>query len=147
MSSATLYYEDIEEGAPVRPMFLYMDQMQLISWAVSSGNRRAGHYDIYSTTAGGGGYPSVTGQLKTALLEKVVMDWLGPKAWIRKMQVQYRKWDYFFDMKKFTGAVVGKRIEDGQGVIELDLQMENSKGEPTTKGKIVVEVPLREAAA
>jgi hypothetical protein len=143
MAAGQLYYEDIEVGDPVRPMFVFMDQMQLIKWAVASGNRGPGHFDMFHTRAASGKDPSVTGQLKTALMEKMIMDWVGPKAWVKRMSIQYRDWDYFFDMKAFSGVVADRREEDGQHVVDLNVQMTNSAGKVTTKGSVTLLLPSR----
>jgi hypothetical protein len=143
MAIAQLYYEEVSVGDSVKPMYQFIDQMQLIKWAVASGNRGPGHYDIFHTTSGNGNYPSITGQLKTALLEKMIRDWAGPRAWIKKMSVQYRQWDRFFDLKSFAGEVTGKREEKGRNLVEVSVQMSNSDGDRTTKGTITVALPSR----
>lgn len=143
MTVGQLYFEDVNAGDSVRPMYQFLDQLQLVSWATASGNRGPGHYDIFHTTSRSGNYPSVTGQLKTALLEKMVRDWAGPKAWIKEMSIQYRQWDRFFDLKSCTGEVAAKREENGRGLVELTVGMANSDGERTTKGTITVALPKR----
>jgi hypothetical protein len=145
MTVAQLYYDDVQIGDAVRPMYQFLDQTQLVSWATASGNRGPGHYDIFHTSSRSGNFPSVTGQLKTALLEKMVRDWAGPKAWVKEMSIQYRQWDRFFDLKSFGGEVTGKREENGKNLVELAVHMANSEGDRTTKGTITVALPKRGA--
>ena len=143
MASAQLYYDDVNEGDAVRPLTFFMDQMQLIKWAVASGNRGPGHYDMFHTQSRGGGMPSVTGQLKTALLERMLRDWAGPKCWVKRMSVQYRRWEEFYDLKTLGGEVAAKREADGLRLVDLDLWMRNSGGDVTTKGSATMVLPAK----
>lgn len=153
MSTAQLYYEDVSVGDSVRPLYFYMDQMQLIEWGQVSGNSDAGHWHIWhnrhkevspTQTERGGHDPSVTGQFKTAVMEKMLMDWAGPQAWVKKMAVQYRVWDHFFELKTFTATVTGKRQENGQNLVYLAVEMAREDGRMTTKGTATLALPCRE---
>lgn len=152
MSTAQLYYEDVSVGDSVRPLYFYMDQMQLIKWSDVSGNTDAGHWHIWhnrhrevspTETEGGGHDPSVTGQFKTALMERMLMDWAGPRAWVKKMAVQYRVWDHFFELKAFTATVTDKREEDGEFLVDVELRMAREDGRVTTKGMASLALPSR----
>jgi hypothetical protein len=150
MSSAQLYYEDVSVGDSVRPLYFYMEQMQLVRWSDVTGNNDAGHWHIWhnrhkeaspTTTERSGYDPSVTGQFKTALMEKMLMDWAGPRAWVKKMSVQYRVWDHFFELKTFTGTVTDRREENGEYLVEMDVEMAREDGRRTTKGTATVALP------
>jgi hypothetical protein len=153
MASAQLYFEDVKVGEPVRPLMVWMDQLQLVEWGHVTGNNDAGHWHIFHnrwkdtddpTVSNRSHYdPSVTGQFKAALMEKMLMDWGGPKAWVRKMSVQYRVWDHFFELKTFTGKVVNKREEDGDCLVDLEIEMAREDGRMTTKGTATVSLPRR----
>jgi hypothetical protein len=131
-----------------------MDQMQLIEWGDVTGNTDAGHWHIFhnrfkeespTTSRLGGHDPSVTGQFKTALMERMLMEWGGPKARVSKMAVQYRVWDHFFELKTFTGTVTGKREENGEFLIYIDLELAREDGRMTTKGTATLSLPSRAA--
>ena len=157
MATAQLHYEDVNISDEVRPIYFYMDQMQLIEWGHVTGNTDAGHWHIWHNrwkqTADPkvselSHYdPSVTGQFKAALMEKMIMDWAGPKAWVKKMAVQYRVWDHFFELKTFTGKVTGKREEEGECLVDLEIQMAREDGRVTTPGTATVRLPSRRGSA
>jgi hypothetical protein len=129
-----------------------MDQMQLVEWGYVSGNDDAGHWHIFhnrfrqtddpEVAEPKGNDPSVTGQLKTALLERMILEWAGPKSWISGMDVQYRVWDHFFEVKSFAGSVRAK-AENGENWVDLDIQMAREDGRVTTMGTARVELPKR----
>mgnify|MGYP006294774679 CR=1 FL=1 len=153
MSIAQLYFEDVNPGDKVRPMYFYMDQMQLIEWGFVSGNTDGGHWHIWHNRFRATkdpkrselkGYdPSVTGQFKTVLMERMLMDWAGPKSWVKAMDVQYRVWDHFFELKTFSGTVTEKGEKDGMGLVEVALEMAREDGRTTTKGSATVVLPKR----
>jgi hypothetical protein len=153
MASAQLYYEDVTVGDEVRPLYHYMDQMQLVEWGEVSGNSDSGHWHIFGNrfkdtddpevSERRGNDPAVTGQFKTALLERMIMEWGGPKTWVRSMDVQYRVWDHFFEVKIFRGTVAGKREENGKHWVDLEIEMLREDERQTTKGTAAVLLPSR----
>ncbi len=154
MSIAQVYFEDVAVGDRVRPMYFYMDQMQLVEWGFVSGNTDGGHWHIWHNrfrptgdpkrSERKGFDPSVTGQYKTVLMERMLMDWAGPKAWVKAMDVQYRVWDHFFELKTFSGTVTAKSEKDGQSLVEVALEMAREDGRTTTKGSATVVLPMRD---
>jgi hypothetical protein len=154
MPTAQLYFEDVSVGDAARPMYFYMDQMQLVEWGYVSGNSDAGHWYIWHNrhhqpedpaepVARRGQDPTVTGQFKTALVEKMLMDWAGPKAWVTRLDVQYRAWDYLFELKTFSGKVTATREEGELKLVDLDILMANEEGQVTTKGTATLALPSR----
>lgn len=154
MSVAQIYFEDVNVGDSVRPMYYCMDQMQLIEWGFVSGNDDGGHWHIWHNRFRptddpkhcelSGHDPSVTGEYKAVLMERMLMDWAGPKAWVKALEAQYRVWDHFFEMKTFTGTVTGKSEDNGQASVEIALEMAREDGRTTTKGSAKVVLPKRE---
>jgi hypothetical protein len=89
----------------------------------------------------------MTGQLKTALIGRMLADWAGPKAWVTRLDVRYRAWDYFFEVKQFGGAVTAVRAEDGENLVDVDVFMANEAGEVTTRGTATLALPSRHPSA
>ncbi len=150
MSSAQLYYEDVSVGDGVRPLYFYMEQMQFVRWGDVTGNRDAGHWHIWhnrhkevspTETERSGHDPSVTGQFKMAQMERMLMDWGGPRTWVKKMSIQYRVWDHFFELKTLSGTVTGKHEEDGECLVDLAVEMAREDGRRTTKGTATIALP------
>jgi hypothetical protein len=154
MSTANLYYEDVNVGDAVRPLLTYVDQVMCVEWGYVSNNTDVGHWHIWSNRHKQSGNPkepvtrrgqdpTLHGQFKAALLEKMLLDWAGPKAWVQMLDVQYRAWDYPFELKTLTGKVAGKREEAGAHLVDVELQMANEEGQPTTRGTATVALPTR----
>lgn len=155
MSTSQLYYEDVTEGDVIRPSFIYVDQAMCVEWGYVSNNTDVGHWHIWCNRHHGSGDPrepvtrrgqdpTLHGQFKTAQVERVLLDWGGPKAWVKTMDVKYKKWDYPFELKSFTGKVTGKREEDGLALVDVEVDMTNEEGTVTTPATCTVALPKRQ---
>lgn len=103
-------------------------QMFFFSAAVYNGHRI--HYDRH--WAGEvEGYQGllVQGALQSALLARVVTDWMGGAGRLRRFGSQNRGAAYVDDTLTFSGTVKDV-IEDGEElVVQLELRGENARGE------------------
>ena len=83
------------------------------------------------------------GYLKFADLGSMLTNWIGEDGWIRNIKTSYRSMDPVDYTLTARGKVTGKREEDGEGVIECEVWVENQNGDRTTPGSAVVTVPKR----
>ena len=143
MAAAQLYFEDVNEGDAMRPAHEYFEQMQLVRWSVISKNHDPGHFAIFHARLKKSAEPSVTGQFSMAMIGKALTDWAGPNAWVKELSTQYRAWERFHDLQTITGRVTGKRVEDGDHVVDLELEMTRSDGTGTCRGTAAVALPCR----
>ncbi len=140
----TLWFEDVSEGDELPPLAINPDTRQLVMYAGASGDFQPIHYDKDVAQKAGHDAVIIHGALKSAWLAQMVTDWIGDSGWMREFSVQYRGIDYL-DRKICRGRVTGTRTEDGAGLVELELALEDEAGEVTTPGKAVVELPRRDA--
>jgi len=140
------WFEDVSEADELPPLEVNPDTRQLVMYAGASGDFQPIHYDKDVAMRAGHEAVIIHGALKSAWLAKLVNDWLGDAGWMREFSVQYRGIDYL-DRKTCRGRVTGKRIEEGAGLVELEIALENEAGEITTPGKALVELPRRERQA
>jgi acyl dehydratase len=83
------------------------------------------------------------GGLREAFLMHLVTDWMGDDAWLWRLNVQHRKFNFIGDTTWVKGRVKDKRVEDGHHTIELDVFCENQHGMVTSPGTAVVILPSR----
>ena len=72
-----------------------------------------------------------------------VADWAGDDACIVAMEDSIRKFNYMGDTQFLSGAVVGKREEGGQKLVDLELHMINQRDTETAYGTATVALPSR----
>ena len=82
------------------------------------------------------------GPERIAWVSHMLTDWMGDEGVLRKLNVQIRRHNVVGDVVWCRGKVVGKRMEDGVGVVTCEVWGENQNGELSVKGTAEVELPL-----
>jgi len=143
-----VYWEDVQVGQEIPPLVKHPTTRQLVQYAGASGDFNPLHYDK-DFAQQSQGLPSVIlhGALKNAFLGQLVTDWMGEGGTLRKLSVQYRGMDVPGDTLTCKGKVTHKYVKDGQHLVELEIWLENSKGQTTTPGKATVALPSRQPGA
>lgn len=83
------------------------------------------------------------GNLRYTYVLNALRDWIGVDGTIREVGVQFRAINQKNDVLTVTGTVVATQIEDGQGVVTLDVNVINQHGDATCPGHATVTLPLR----
>jgi hypothetical protein len=147
-------WEDVETGTelPVLPKVAH--SLMSVKWAgaVAAFNPHM-YEDAFAKSQGSKG-PILHGQLKLAWLVQLVTSWMGEEGTLKKISCEYRGIDYPRLMKTMNepqegetwlckGKVTKKYIEAGEHRVDLEIGVENGKGEITTPGSATVTLPSR----
>lgn len=97
-------------------------------WSQSIGNPMAYDYAI----------------MRECWLTHFVTDWMGDDGWLLRQHDEMRKFNYLGDVQFITGEVVGKRIENGNGVVDLEFRATSQRDEVTAPATATVALPSRE---
>ena len=84
------------------------------------------------------------GVMRTNWTTNVVVNWMGDDAWLYKFSDQTRKFNYQGDTSWIHGKVERKYTEGQHHLVDLDLWIENQRGEITTPASATVLLPSRE---
>lgn len=74
-----------------------------------------------------------------------VSDWMGDDAFVVRMEDSVRKFNYQGDTQFLSGKVVGKRVDAGMRVVDLELHMKSQRDVETAYAEATVSLPSREA--
>jgi len=85
------------------------------------------------------------GAIRETFLAHLVTNWMGDDAWLRRMRVQHRKFNFAGDTNWLTGEVVGKERTDAGAEVKLEIRITNQRGLELTTGEAVVYLPSRES--
>jgi acyl dehydratase len=133
-------YAEVEVGMELPRLTKEPTTRQLVMYAGASGDFYEIHYDKdYAQRAGLPGV-IIHGLLKAGWLAELVTDWAGPDAFVRKVAASYRGIDVPGQPYVLCGRVTGKRVEDGVGLVDLELWGENAEGQRTTLGSATVDL-------
>ena len=155
MAKQQIYWEDVEVGTELPTLPKVADSLMLVKWAGASGDFNPHHYeDAFGKSQGTGG-TIVHGLLKHAWLIQLVTGWMGDEGFMKKFSCQYRGLDYPRLMKSMSepqdgetwlckGKVTNKYAEGDDHLVDLEIGVENGKGQVTTPGTATVVLPSRD---
>ena len=138
-----VYWEDIEVGTEIPSLEKRPTPQQLVRWAGASGDFYQIHYDKDFALSNNLPGIIVHGALKSAWLGQLLGDWVGTSGTIKKYGCTYRGMDVPGDILTCKGTVVKKYVEGDEHLVELDIWLEDGKGDKTTPGKAVVALPSK----
>ena len=154
MAKEQIHWEDIEVGYQMAILEKIAHSLMLVKWAGASGDFNPHHYETeFAMTQGTGGV-IVHGLLKHAWLIQFVTGWMGEEGTLRKFSCQYRGLDFPRKMQTMNepvegetwnckGKVVKKYVDEDQHCVDLEIGLENGKGQVTTPGTATVALPSK----
>lgn len=144
---AVRFFEDFHEGQEL-PLVTRGPMMvgHQVRWAGACDNYESEfHHDEYVAKAQGLPGILLSGPLMASWLLTTVQEWMGGDAKILRFSDQNRGSTMPRDMAFFHGKIRRTYIEEGRALIELDCWISNQKGEVTTPGSALVQIPRRSA--
>ncbi|MEU5841494.1 MaoC family dehydratase N-terminal domain-containing protein [Rhodococcus sp. NPDC047139] len=81
------------------------------------------------------------GMMRDCWLSHYLTDWMGDDAWLESMSSQMRKFNYLGDTHTFTGEVVGKRVEGGRHLVDVELRGTSQRDEITCPATATIALP------
>ncbi len=141
--SDQLYFEDISQGQEVTTLTQPCDSQRLVYWAAGSGDFYQIHYDKEFAQRTGLPDRIVHGALKHALLGRMLHEWVGAEGSVKRVACQYRGMDMVDKDVICKGAITGKRSENGENLVDLEIWTETPEGQKTTPGTATVALPSR----
>ena len=135
-----LYFEDIKVGMEIPTIKKNPTTQQLVKYAGASGDFYQIHYDM--DYAKNNGLPGVIlhGALKNAFLGQVITDWIGNSGKLKMLEVQYKGMD-LPGTPVYAKGIVTDIIDENN--INCDLWLETDKGDKTTVGKAIIQLPKK----
>lgn len=117
-----VYYDDVHPGDEVPPLLVTVDVTQMFFFSAATYNGHRIHYDKdWATTVEGYDDVLVQGPLQSALLARAVTDWVGGRGRLIHYSVQNRVVAYPGEELTFSGVVTATRMEDGVGLVDLEI--------------------------
>jgi acyl dehydratase len=133
VSATDVTYSSVQVGDKRTEEFRALTRTMFVRYAGASGDFNPMHHD--DTIAAQVGNPSVFGHgmLSMGLAARVVKDWFGAEA-IRRLQVRFAKQVWPGDVLTCTAVVSGKREENGEHLVDLELTVANQNGDQAITG-------------
>lgn len=81
------------------------------------------------------------GVMRECWLTHYLTDWMGDDGWLVRQHDEMRKFNFIGDTQVITGEVVGKRVENGNGVVDIEFRATSQRGEVTAPATATVALP------
>lgn len=143
MAVATVYWNDVQEGQDIPTFVRQTDSMHWNRYAAVNDEFVYVHMDAdYAKSTG---QPDVfgMGNLRLAYLHNMLRAWIGEAGDIKRVGCQYRALNFRGDVLTARGRVTRKYVDGGAHLIDLDVWVENQRGENTCPGTATVRLPAR----
>ncbi|MGZ6185602.1 MAG: MaoC/PaaZ C-terminal domain-containing protein [Candidatus Binataceae bacterium] len=109
----------LEIGAPIPPLERVLTQMRLVAYGAATWDWHRLHYEPEYAAARNIPGPIVDGQMFGALLAEALIDWLGPRAFIRRMSFRLRAMVFAGETVRCEGEVASILAEADCEVVRV----------------------------
>ena len=142
MPEQKLYFDDVNEGDTAPEVRMELTRTDLVKYAGASGDFNPMHHD--DEKARGAGLPSVFGHgmFSMGLLGRAVTDYVGIGN-LKTFSVRFTKQTWPGETLVSTITVTGKRKEDGENLVDLEVALANADGEVKVAGAASAALPSR----
>jgi len=141
VSAGVLRLRDVHEGDRVPPFEKRFGLIDVVKWSGATWTFVPIFYDRDLALAQGLPDTLIPGPMKLALFSLALRQWAGPDVRVRRVRAAYRRPDTPKVPLVCTGLVTAVRPGEPFGEVDLELWVENARGERTVSGAATVELP------
>ncbi|HEY8838949.1 MAG TPA: hypothetical protein VIO16_14985 [Dehalococcoidia bacterium] len=142
--AVNVYFEDVEVGQQITPWSRKTDFMNWNRYAAVNDEFVYFHMDDEAGRAAKNEQGAFgMGNLRFTYLLNMLRDWAGDEAEIRQLGCQYRAINQKNDVLTCTGTITDKKVENGEHLVYLEVDVMNQDGKPTAPGSAVIVLPSR----
>ena len=140
------YWEDIDEGDALPEIRMPINMTRCVMMASATRDFSPQHSNPeYAKNSSGARDVFVNTQFNMGMVSRIVTDWAGPKAIVRRLKVKMRRNICAGDEMIVTGRVARKYRQDGENRVDLDVMIASQEG-PATPSEATVALPSRTSA-
>lgn len=136
-------FEDVAPGEEVTPLVVTPSNIALFRFSAATWNAHRVHYDQAYARSEGQPDVVVQGYLFGAYLARMLQDWAGEGARLRRLAYSNRRPAFAGETLTCRGRVTATREEDGEGLVDLEVWVENAGGEVCTPATATLSLPRR----
>lgn len=141
---ATRWFEDVRAGEALPALEFPATLTALVIYAGATWDFHRYHYDPDFVAGSGMKAPFMDGQMAGALIARLLMQWGGPDAFLRRLSFRLRGMVFAGETIILRGAVSGTAIEDGRGLVLCTLDIVKADGtEVLREAQAALELPRR----
>ncbi len=136
-------FEDVRDEMEIPVLEKHPTTQQLVKFAGATSDYYQIHYDREFALSLGLPDVIMHGPLKNAFLGQLMTDWIGEHETLKELSVRFRSMDVPGTPVYAKGVVKGKRVVDGEHLVECEVWLETHDGQKTTTGEAIAALPSR----
>jgi acyl dehydratase len=105
------------------PLVRTLDSVRIIAYAGATWDWHRLHHDSAYADERGLPAPVIDGQMLGALIAEALLDWLGPRAFLRKLNFRLRSMVFANDTVRCVGQVSSIASAEGRGEVAVAHQV------------------------
>lgn len=138
------YFEDVKVGDEIPSISIGpLSHTQFLFIASSHHDWYPGHHDVEYAREQGLPDIFMNATWQHGLLQRLVCGWAGPNCIPRKIKYRMGRPVVRYDTVTGKGVVAGKRIENGEHLVDLDIWLDKQDAEKVTTGSATVVLSSR----
>jgi acyl dehydratase len=138
------YWEDVQVGQQLAGFSMHLGWTSMALQVSGSQDWNIVHHDLDYARDSGHDAPFYNTGWTSAMLARLLTDWVGPTGWVHRIEFQMRKMNRLRDTVHARGKVTGKHVDEtGSHFVEVDIWLENDRDGVATPGTAVVKLPTR----
>ena len=138
-----VYFEDVAVGDEVPAFTRETDFMNWNRYAAVNDEFVYLHMDDEVGRAAGQQAAFGMGNLRWSYVMNALRDWAGDEADVRELSMQLRSINQKHDVLTTKCVVTDKKVEDGENLIYLNIDVHNQAGDKTSPGTAIVILPSK----
>jgi acyl dehydratase len=140
MTSAARYWDDVVDGEELKGFSLELSMTRMVQQVSGTQDFYPVHHDPAFARAAGHGDIFINTAFIRGCLCRLLTDWIGKDGFLKALGFQMRKPNLLGETIVVRGRVKRKGPD---GRVDLDVWIENSRGEMTVPGSATVILPPR----
>lgn len=141
--AAVRYYEDVETGEALPSLSMPLNWTSMALQVSGSQDWTPIHHDFDFARESGMDSIFYNTGWTSGVLGRLLSDWAGREGWVQSLRFQMRGMNGNGVTVLAQATVTGKRVENGQGLVDLDISLGNDQAGVTTPGRATVRLPLK----
>jgi len=145
MTGEAVYFDDVAAGLELPAIRKGpMSTAHIMRWSASMENWHRIHYDWqYATQHDKLPNVLVNGSWKQHVLVQLLTDWAGERAWVWRMNFQYRGMNIPGDTLTAWGRVTGKETRGDFGLVHVEIGLTDQNGKESSPGTATIVLQKR----
>lgn len=137
----TLRHDQVRVGDELPPLDVPLTRTLIVATAIASRDYQDVHHDPGLAQERGSRDIFMNILTTNGFVGRFVTDWAGPGAVLQKVAIRLGAPNYPGDTMRLTGTVAATVVEDGRGVVDVEVRGANSLGDHVS-GTVRLALPL-----